>query len=76
MGVVNIVKTIKQVHQSCVVLVKIGNFYNVYSKDAYIFSYLFNYKIIEKENVPVCSFPVTSLSKIENELEKNKMKKR
>ena len=26
MGTVNIVKTIKQVHKSCMVLVKIGNF--------------------------------------------------
>ena len=73
MGVVRIVKSIKQVHPSCVVMVKIGSFYSVYGKDAYIFSYIFNYKIIEKENVPICSFPMLSISKIENILEKKKI---
>ena len=49
MGTINIVKTIKLVHPSCMVIVKIGTFYNVYSKDAYIISYLLKYKIKEKE---------------------------
>ena len=73
MGTINIVKTIKTVHPLCMVLVKIGTFYNVYSKDAYIISYLLKYKIIEKESVPTCSFPISSLSKVENILEKNKI---
>ena len=73
MGVINIVKTIKQIHPSCMVLVKIGTFYNVYSKDSYIVSYHFKYKIMEKENVPMCSFPVSSISKVENILEKSKI---
>ena len=55
------------------VMVKIGSFYNVYSKDAYILSYLLKYKIIEKEMLPACSFPISSLSKVENILEKNKI---
>ena len=55
------------------VLVKIGSFYDVYSKDAYIISYLLKYKIKEKEKIPTCSFPVSSLSKVENILEKNKI---
>lgn len=73
MGTINIVKTIKQVHNNCMVLVKIGSFYYCYSKDAYILSYLFNYKIREKEKIPTCSFPASSLSKVENILEKNKI---
>ena len=73
MGTINIVKTIKTVHPSCMVIVKIGTFYNVYSKDAYIISYLLKYKIKEKDNIPTCSFPVSSLSKVENILEKNKI---
>ena len=73
MGTINVVKTIKFVHEFCVVLVKIGTFYSVYGKDAYIISYLFKYKIKERENVPICSFPVYSLSKVENTLEKNKI---
>lgn len=73
MGTINIVKTIKTVHPSCMVMVKIGTFYNVYSKDAYIISYLLNYKIKEKDKIPTCSFPVSSLSKVENILEKHKI---
>ena len=73
MGTVNMVRTIKRVYQSCVVLVKIGNFYHVYGKDAYIFSYLFNYKILEKEDIPSCGFPINAISKVEAILEKNKI---
>lgn len=73
MGTINVVSTIKLIHPSCVVMVKIGSFYSVYGKDAYLFSYLFRYKIKEKENIPICSFPVSSLSKIENILEKHKV---
>lgn len=73
MGTINMIKTIKRIYLNTVVIVKIGNFYHVYSKDAYIFSYLFNYKISEKEEVPCCGFPVNSISKIESVLEKNKI---
>ena len=73
MGTINIVKTIKKIHENCLVLVKIGTFYHAYSKDAYIMSYLFEYKIKEKESVPTCAFPVSSLSKVENILEKAKV---
>ena len=45
MKVVNIVKAIKQIHPEYIVLIKIGKFYYSYSKDAYIVSYIFNYKL-------------------------------
>lgn len=73
MGTINIVKTIKEIHPECMVIVKIGTFYNVYGKDAYILSYLLKYKIIEKDNIPSCAFPISSISKVENILEKNKI---
>ena len=73
MGTVNIIKTVKNIYPDCVVIVKVGNFYHVYSKDAYIFSYLFEYKINEKESVPCCGFPLTSISKVEGILEKSKI---
>ena len=38
MGIINIIKVVKQVHKEDVVLVKIGKFYQVYGKDAYIIS--------------------------------------
>lgn len=73
MSTVNMVKTIKKIYPSCVILVKIGNFYNVYGKDAYIFSYLFDYKIVEKAGIPTCGFPINAISKVENILEKTKI---
>lgn len=73
MGIINIIKSVKFVHPSCVVMVKIGNFYHIYGKDAYIFSYLLNYKINLKEDIPHCGFPINSISKVENVLEKNKI---
>ena len=48
MSTVDMVKTIKKIYPGCAILVKVGNFYHVYGKDAYIFSYLFEYKIVEK----------------------------
>ena len=67
------VKTIKKVYPSCVVTVKIGNFYHVYGKDAYIFSYLLGYKLVEKEGIPCCGFPTNAISKVENILERTKI---
>ena len=73
MSTINMVKTIKKVYPSCVVTVKIGNFYHVYGKDAYIFSYLLGYKVVEKEGIPCCGFPTNAISKVENILEKRKV---
>lgn len=73
MGTINIVKTMKMIHPSCVIIVKIGNFYHVYGKDAYIFAYLLEYKITEKDGIPHCGFPISSILKVENILEKNKI---
>lgn len=74
MKVVNIVKAIKQIHPEYIVLIKIGKFYYSYSKDAYIVSYIFNYKLkIVEENIIVCAFPVFILNKIMAKLEENKI---
>ena len=74
MKVVNIVKAIKQIHPEYIVLIKIGKFYYSYSKDAYIVSYIFNYKLkIVEENIRVCAFPVFILNKIMAKLEENKI---
>ena len=63
MSVTNIVKNIKQIHPEYIALIKIGKFYYSYGKDAYIISYIFNYKKIE-ENICVCAFPVSITKKI------------
>lgn len=73
MGIINIVRTIKQVHQYDIVFVKIGKFYNIYGRDSYIISYLFRYKLKQIENISMCGFPVNSLNKIVAELEDRKI---
>ena len=45
MSILNIVKTVKEIHKEKIIFVKIGKFYQVYGKDAYIISYLFEYKL-------------------------------
>ena len=45
MGIINMVKTIKQIHKNDIVFVKIGKFYHIYGKDSYIISYFFGYQL-------------------------------
>lgn len=74
MSIVNIVKNIKQIHPEYVVLIKIGKFYYSYGKDAYIISYIFNYKLKTiEENIKVCAFSVSITNKILAKLEENKI---
>ena len=74
MGIINIVKNVKEIHKEYVVLVRVGNFYNCYGRDAYIISYLLNYKIsIVEEKIYNCSFPKSAYNKVIAKLEQNKI---
>lgn len=73
MGIINMIQTMKLVHKLDIVLVKIGNFYQVYGKDAYIISYLFGYKLKKIENTRMCGFPLSSVNKIIATLEDKKI---
>lgn len=73
MGIVNMVKTIKEIHPTDIVLVKIGSFYYVYGKDSYIISYLFLYQLKKIENTYACGFPAKSLNKVIATLENKKI---
>lgn len=72
-SVVTIIKEIKNVHPKDIAMIKVGNFYRVYGKDAYIIAYLFKYKISEEDNVMVSGFPVNVLKKVEASLERKKI---
>ena len=37
------------------------------------YSYLLGYKLVEKEGIPCCGFPINAISKVENILEKRKV---
>lgn len=74
MSVVNMAKNIKEVHPKFLICYKTGTFYNTYGKDAYIMSYLFEYKIKEIEkNISVAGFPKNAISKVMSKLEREKI---
>ena len=74
MAMLTMVKAIKQIHPKDVVLFKVGSFYQTYSKDAYIISYLFDYKTKKiEENYSSCGFPSSSLAKNLAKLEENRV---
>lgn len=73
MKITNVIKTMKQINPEKILLLKIGNFYYVYGKDAYIVSYIFGYKIKNVDvNIPFTAFPKTAVNKVMAKLENNK----
>ena len=74
MGIIDTVKTIKLAQVNNVVMIIIGAFVYTYGKDAYIISYVFQYKIKQVENnIYVCSFPKSKLKNIMAKLENKKI---
>ena len=45
-----------------------GKFFEVYGYDAFIFSYLFLYKVLQNGKTYKCGFPDSSITKITNKL--------
>ena len=74
MGIISVIKTIKDIHKEDIILEKIGKFYYSFGKDAYIMAYIYKYKLkqIEK-NIYSCGFPSTSINKIIADLENKKI---
>ena len=67
-------KTIKQMHKEDICLFKIGSFYHSYNRDAYIISYLFDYKIKSvKQNNKECGFPLNIIDRVTKKLKDNKI---
>lgn len=75
MGIINIIRNIKQIHEKDIILVRIGKFFYSYGKDAYILSYLFKYKLtqIEEEHTYSCAFPEQTFPKVTANLENKKI---
>lgn len=65
MSTTNVIRTMKEVHPTKILLVKIGKFYHAYGKDSYILAFLFNYQIKKVEaNVNTVGFPEVALNKV------------
>lgn len=73
MSVINIVKNAKEEFKEYVIMIKIGKFYNCYGRDAYIISYLFDYKIRIIDDVYICAFPESAYNKVIANLEQKKI---
>lgn len=55
MSMITMIRSIKQIHPKDIVMFKMGSFYHTYSKDAYIMSYLFDYKTKKiEQNYSTC----------------------
>ena len=67
------IETTKSLHEDYICLFKVGSFYCAYNRDAYIMSYLFKYKLLEKKDAKECGFPVDSVNKIKARLENEKV---
>ena len=73
-SIINIAKDIKNKHLNDVAFYKVGAFVQLFGKDAYIISYLFDYNLKEiKENIPTCGFPKRAISKVCAKLEQKKI---
>lgn len=59
---------VKDNNEEVVVFIKYGNFYRCYYNDAYIVSYLFDYKLSEKNST---GFPIKSIDKVLSILKNN-----
>ena len=59
------IEEINNIHPTYICIYNVGRFYHVYGKDAYIISYLFEYKIKELgNNHKECGFPIDALNKV------------
>ena len=67
------IKAIKELHPDYVLLVKEGEFYHSYGKDAYIVSYLLGYKLKKVNDTKICGFPTISMNKVLSKLESKKI---
>ena len=74
MSVVNMAKDIKKVHPIDVVMYKVGNFVQSFGKDAYILSYIFDYKLRStNDNISTCGYPKNAIPKVMVKLEQRKL---
>ncbi len=74
LSIVRIIKNIKEIHEKDILLIKQGSFYHSYGRDAYIISYLFDYKLKNvTDGLSECGFPKNILPRILAKLENKKI---
>ena len=73
MSSITIIKEVKKIFPEYVIMIQSGKFYRVNGKDECIISYLFKYKIQEKEGTISSGFPSQSIKKVESRLDNKKI---
>ena len=63
----------KMDYREYVVLIKFGNFYECFEKDAFILNVLFNYKVKKISNSFKVGFPISSLDNVIDKFHKEKI---
>lgn len=58
----------KSVYNDYLIFIKVGSFYECFSKDALIINKLFNYKIKKIKNTFKCGFPVKNIFSVTSKL--------
>ena len=66
-------KALKEKYPKYVILIKIGNFYEIYGEEAYIVHNLFNYKIRKDKDYIRVGFPIIAGTKVFEKLKKFKI---
>ena len=74
MKITQTIQVMKKINPDKVLMLKVGEFFYQYGKDAYILAYLFGYKIkIIDNNIPFSGFPRSTLNKVLTKLENNQL---
>ena len=73
MKLIDVYRQYKEKYENYVVVIKSGNFYDIYDDDTKIISYFLNYKINEINGLKKIGFPLISLNKVVYCLEKQKI---
>lgn len=60
-------------YREFVIMIKYGNFYEIFDKDAIIINKELNYKLSKISDTVKCGFPVSSIDKVLNILENKKI---
>ncbi len=73
MKLIDVYKENKVKYPKYVIMIKVGNFYEIYGEEVYILNNLFNYKIKKVGNNDRVGFPIIAYNKVINKFDKFKI---
>lgn len=73
MSLFKMAEKLKPIHKDFVIMYKVGSFYQVFGKDAYIIAGMYGYIIKPVGNTVNCGFGLNAINKVKNGLENSKI---